>query len=1022
MKNLNIRSLLDRLGSQTINYLNNAAGLAVSMTCREVTVEHFLVKTLEDSSSDVALMVGALGEDDIGSNLISALTGDVTRFKTGAVGRPVLSPLLVELLQESFLWASLEDGADCVRSGHIFTVLVGRSGRFMVGQTSELLAQISDDELAKAFAAIKKYSNENPPESSVDKKLPSNTASGGGFVERFGEDFTQKAKDGLIDPVFGREAEIRQIINILLRRRKNNPILVGDPGVGKTALVEGLALKIANGEVPDSLKNTRLIGLDMGRLEAGAGIKGEFENRLKGVIDELKASASPVILFIDEAHTVIGAGGAQGSTDAANLLKPALARGELRTCAATTWKEYKKYFEKDAALARRFQPVSLDEPNVEQTAVILRGLRGFYEKAHQVIISDAAIERAADYSERYITGRFQPDKAVDLIDTACARVKSSQAIEPGELEDLKARAAAMQRTIDSLRRDLDQGLVVETKKLKEFTDQKLKIDQEILELDQRWRTEKELIERLIALRGEIFVDTGAQPVQTPGQAASPGAPGQVTRAVEPLESGEQSTQAQASPNPNPAFEPAPVNSLSLNDDSIIGPEATTKDSQRAEYDSIRAQLAALQGDDPLIHAEVGPEAVARIVSEWTGIPLGRLAERKVTDAAGLAAELEKRVHGQNPAIMVLARELTLAKAGLNDPLRPLGVFLLVGPSGVGKTETAMALAESYFGDERALISINMSEFQEKHTVSRLIGSPPGYVGYGEGGLLTEAVRRRPYSVVLLDECDKAHEEVLNLFYQVFDRGMLTDSEGKTVSFSNTVLVLTSNLASEEIRRAVNCVTNWDLESVKTGIWPLLTQNLKPAFLSRLSIVPFGPLSEEALREIVSGKLAAIRDNLRKNSGLELVWTPEIESAVTERCLEAETGARNIDYVLKHNVLPALAKKVLELMGPQEGQLEPTRLSLQVDERGFCQAIWLEDSGDEIESKDSKEFTGLKAVPHNGEDAGLESESPDSGRPLESNFEPNPEAEKVESHVIAGRRGNTSRTGRKPSASNVAKAS
>ncbi|MDR3300418.1 MAG: type VI secretion system ATPase TssH [Candidatus Accumulibacter sp.] len=897
MISVGIRTLLDHLGRQATIYLNNAAGLCVSAGHREVTAEHFFLKAMEDSASELSLLVRQGGGEP--ARLLAALTADIEAYSGGGSGKPVFSPLLLEMLQDAWLVASLELGTPSITSGAVLLAVLVRPGRYLSGATEKILNGFSREASLKDYAVVRGNASEYETLSAATPMAASAEARGeSGFIARYCEDFTAKAKAGKLDPVFGRDDEIRGMMDIFARRRKNNPILVGEPGVGKTALVEGLAGKISAGEVPDTLKGVRLIGLDMGALEAGAGMKGEFENRLKGVLDEIKASPSPIVLFIDEAHTLIGAGGSAGTSDAANLLKPALARGELRTCAATTWKEYKKYFEKDAALARRFQLVALSEPSVDDTRQILRGVKPTYEQSHGVIVSDAAIECAADYADRYIAGRFQPDKSIDLLDTACARVKVALAARPGVLEAAEARAAGLLRRIESLRRDHDNLLPIDEEQLTALKHEREEALAESVVLEARWKEEQAAVQALIAARANLRATLEAHKVTS-----------------------------QAAP------EAAEVTA----DASDASGETAARDAIRQAADA----LAALQKSGPLLFSEVGPEAVAQVVSDWTGIPLGRLAQDQAAMVADLQNLLARRVRGQDTALAALARSIQVAKAGLKDPDRPLGVFLLTGPSGTGKTETALTLAELLFGSEKNMVTVNMGEFQEKHTVSRLIGSPPGYVGYGEGGMLTEAVRRQPYSVVLLDEVEKAHPDIMNLFYQVFDKGQLQDGEGKEVQFRNTVIVLTSNLGSDKIEALLReKPVEIDVDRLLAEVRPVLNQHFKPALVGRMTILPYLTLSDSALRDIIEQKLKRVAGQLKANSKIALEWTSAVTDHIAQRCTEVETGARNIEYILNLHILPRLSKRLLAGMAEaarreEEGLPPFTTARLDIGEAGQC---------------------------------------------------------------------------------------
>ncbi len=680
-------------------------------------------------------------------------------------------------------------------------------------------------------------------------------------------------------------------MDILARRRKNNPIAVGEPGVGKTAVVEGLALKIVQGDVPDNLKGVELYGLDMGLLQAGASVKGEFEKRLNAVLDEVKNSPTPIILFIDEAHTLVGGGNQAGGSDAANLLKPALARGEVKTIAATTWSEYKKYFEKDPALARRFQLVKLDEPSPEQAALIIRGLRPAYEKSHNVYVRDDAITAAAALSARYISGRQLPDKAIDVLDTACARVNISLNAIPASVETLQQELAAQQRELEALERDALQQ-TGDKHSLANIPDLKLAMEttkEELAEQEAQWHKEKEQIQEMIALRSRlhelVFGETNE----------------------EELVADEDSEQEQD------------VSPYAEMDEEAV----------RIAISACQEQLDAIRNGNPLVHFEVGPDEVSHVISDWTGIPMGKMLQDEAETTLKLKESLTQSIKGQEYAIDALSEGIQTAKAGLGNPDAPTGVFLLVGPSGVGKTETARAIADQMFGGERFMTTINMSEFQEKHTVSRLIGSPPGYVGYGEGGMLTEAVRQRPYSVVLLDEVEKADPEVLNLFYQVFDKGTLNDGEGRTIDFKNTLIIMTSNLATHEIESLVHQSKDIDANIIAEAIRPTLNQHFKPALLARMSVLPFVPLSDEAMTEIIHHKLNKVSQRLQSHHKLSLSYEESLVEFVLGNCRLAETGARNIDAVINRQLLPQLSTQLLV----HDKDDSHTQIAVSVDEQG-----------------------------------------------------------------------------------------
>ncbi len=865
MINVDLKGLILRLNSFCTNILQAAAGYCVTRGHYEVCIEHFIYKTIDDPQSDWSLILQSFGIDT--AKFRKFLEETLEEFRTGNTGKPVFSPMLIELIQDAWLISSIDLGDKKIRSGALMLAFLSRPNYYMTGRHADILKEINKDTLLKDFSTITQNSREVPKVSHVPSEEEKEKGlKEGGALSRFCVDFTSKARNGEIDPVFGRDKEIRQIIDILARRRKNNPICVGEPGVGKTAVVEGLALRIVEGDVPEFLSNVTLLGLDMGLLEAGASMKGEFENRLKGVIEEVKASEKPIIMFIDEAHTLVGAGGSAGGSDAANLLKPALARGELRTVAATTWSEYKKYFEKDPALARRFQLVKLDEPDVDNTKLILRGLKENYEKSHNVIVRDDAISTAAELANKYITGRFLPDKAIDLLDTSCARVKISQSAKPPELEDMERNIQALEREKKALERDRDSGNEIDEDKYKETIQEIEDLEKERQKLKERWDREREAVQMVISIRDELYKADGDQ-----------------------------------------------------------------KQEIKAKLEDAIKSLRDIQGDDPLLQIEVNPEVVAEVVSDWTGIPLGRMLKDEAETIVNLKDRLKEYIKGQDQALDTISEVIRSAKAGISSPDQPIGVFLMVGPSGVGKTETGLALAEILFGSRQQVVTINMSEFQESHTVSRLIGSPPGYVGYGEGGMLTEAVRHKPYSVVLLDEVEKAHIDVMNLFYQVFDKGMLTDGEGKEISFKNTILMLTSNLASDVIQE-MTMTDNGppDMDTVIGAIRPILSEHFKPALLARMNIVPYYTLKKDSLRLIVELKMNNLKKLLQENNKLKLNYGKAVIDQITDRCKEVETGARNIEYILNTNILPRLSQSILTHMS--KGGM-PSQVTIKTNKSG-----------------------------------------------------------------------------------------
>ncbi|EJE3285145.1 type VI secretion system ATPase TssH [Vibrio alginolyticus] len=885
MININLSSLIQRLHPIAKVALEDAAALAVSEKANEVQIEHYLLSLLERPNSDFDVL---LSHFDCSENLLrQSVRSTLDTSAKGNGSKPVFSALLIEWLQESWLVSSLDLSETQIRSGALLLTLVSNPLRYGQHGYASILEAVNPDSLKRNFAELTSQSIE----AQVATSEKTQAREDGSALSKFTTDFTGKARKGEIDPVFCRDQEIRQIVDILARRRKNNPIAVGEPGVGKTAVVEGLALKIVQGDVPDNLKGVELYGLDMGLLQAGASVKGEFEKRLNEVLDEVKNSPTPIILFIDEAHTLVGGGNQAGGSDAANLLKPALARGEVKTIAATTWSEYKKYFEKDPALARRFQLVKLDEPSPEQAALIIRGLRPAYEKSHNVYVRDDAITAAAALSARYISGRQLPDKAIDVLDTACARVNISLNAIPASVETLQQELAAQQRELEALERDALQQ-TGDKHSLANIPDLKLAMEttkEELAEQEAQWHKEKEQIQEMIALRSRlhelVFGETNE----------------------EELVAEEDSEQEQ---NVSPYAE--------MDEETV-----------RIAISACQEQLDAIRNGNPLVHFEVGPDEVSHVISDWTGIPMGKMLQDEAETTLKLKESLTQSIKGQEYAIDALSEGIQTAKAGLGNPDAPTGVFLLVGPSGVGKTETARAIADQMFGGERFMTTINMSEFQEKHTVSRLIGSPPGYVGYGEGGMLTEAVRQRPYSVVLLDEVEKADPEVLNLFYQVFDKGTLNDGEGRTIDFKNTLIIMTSNLATHEIESLVHQSKDIDANIIAEAIRPTLNQHFKPALLARMSVLPFVPLSDEAMTEIIHHKLNKVSQRLQSHHKLSLSYEESLVEFVLGNCRLAETGARNIDAVINRQLLPQLSTQLLV----HDKDDSHTQITVSVDEQG-----------------------------------------------------------------------------------------
>ncbi len=850
----NLKGLLSRLNPYCTRALEGASGVCVNRSHYEVSIEHILLQLLEDAQSDIPLLLAHF-EVDV-TLWAKQLQQELEGLKNGNPGKPVFSSSLLNLFEDAWLASSVHLGQSQIRSGALLAALADNPLRYG-GEFLDSIDKISMESIAEQFDSLIEVSSEQSASPATGTAAASPT--GGSALQKYTTNFTEKARNKEVDPVFGRDREIRQMIDILGRRRKNNPIAVGDAGVGKTAVIEGLALKVAEGDVPEIIKDVDIVELDLGSLQAGASVKGEFENRLNGVINEIKASEKPIILFIDEAHTLIGAGGAAGTGDAANLLKPALARGELRTIAATTWSEYKKYFEKDPALARRFQLVKLDEPSVENTVVILRGLRSVYEKAHNVYIRDEAIEATAAMSARYVTGRQLPDKAVDTLDTACSRVNISLASKPPAIEDLERTTQIMERERFALERDIRTGRSKNSERLdelvKEIAENKTRIEVEIKD----WKVQKELVDKVIDLRVEV--DNGQ---------------------------GDEKALAAAI-----------------------------------------AELEAYQQDRSKISYEVTAEVVADVIADWTGVPVGNLVKDDATALLDFNRNLKAWVKGQDHAIEVIDSIIRTAKAGLQNPDQPHGIFLFVGPSGVGKTEMALGVANLMFGGEQFMTTVNMSEYQEKHTVSKLVGSPAGYVGYGEGGVLTEAVRQRPYSVVLLDEVEKADLEVMNLFYQVFDKGTLSDGEGRLIDFKNTIIFLTSNLASATIMKECEGDTMPSAEVLTEAIRHELQDHFKPALLARMTVIPFFPLKGDVLHSIVRLKLDKVGKRLKQNQALNFDYDDKVVEQIAARCKDIESGARNIDHIVNKTLLPLISTQILSNIGEET---EFTNLQLRINDK------------------------------------------------------------------------------------------
>ncbi|WLI12734.1 type VI secretion system ATPase TssH [Pseudomonas sp. FP603] len=880
MINVDLQQLIQALDAETRRDLESSAERCVARGGSKILVEDLLLGLLERPQG---LLARALQDAEVDAGELSAALQ--SRVEHSASRNPVFAPELVQWLQDALLVANLELGQSQVEQAALILALLRNPMRYAGSRYQSLLAKLNIERL-KEFALSQK---EQP--ATGKPAVP-----GESLLERFTHNLTQQARDGKLDPVLCRDGAIRQMVDILARRRKNNPIVVGEAGVGKTAIVEGLASRIAAGEVPQVLKGVELLSLDMGLLQAGASVKGEFERRLKGVIDEVKASPKPIILFIDEAHTLIGAGGNAGGSDAANLLKPALARGELRTIAATTWAEYKKYFEKDPALARRFQPVQLHEPTVSEAVTILRGLAQVYEKSHGIYLRDDAVVAAAELSARYLAGRQLPDKAVDVLDTACARVRISLAAAPESLERLRGELAEGGRQRQALRRDAEAGLLIDHEALDVLEDRLADAEEEMVALETLWTEQKELAECLLDLRQQL-------------------AKAREDAAVEPTITVEEDAEGTV-------IETLPVD------------EAQSVETLEAALNETHKALTELQVKERLVSFEVCPRLVAEVISAWTGVPLAQLAREHNAKVASFATDLRTRIRGQEQAVHALDRSMRATAAGLNKPDAPVGVFLLVGPSGVGKTETALALADLLYGGDRFITTINMSEFQEKHTVSRLIGAPPGYVGYGEGGMLTEAVRQKPYSVVLLDEVEKADPDVLNLFYQIFDKGVANDGEGREIDFRNTLILMTSNLGSDRISELCENGARPTAEVLEETIRPVLSKHFKPALLARMRVVPYYPVGGPVLRELIEIKLGRLGERLNRRQ-LDFTYCQSLVDHLAERCTQSDSGARLIDHLLDLHVLPLVADRLLDAMATGES-LKRVHATLDGDASVMCE--------------------------------------------------------------------------------------
>ena len=871
MISIDLKSLVGKLNEPCRNALEGAAGLCLSRTHYNVEIEHWLLKLLEIPDSDLLAILEKFEVNP--GNLVRQLNRELDIIKAGNSRAPALSPTIVDLAKNAWMLASVEYGHSNATSAHILAALMLDEGlRRATEATSGELKKIPPESLRDVVRALVGTTTESKSANVGDTSSGDRPAMGAPSkspaLDKFTVNLTEAAKSGKIDAVLGRDEEVRQIIDILIRRRQNNPILTGEAGVGKTAVVEGFALRIASGDVPDQLKNVTIRSLDLGLLQAGASVKGEFENRLKSVIAEVKASPEPIIMFIDEAHTLIGAGGKEGQGDAANLLKPALARGELRTIAATTWAEYKKYFERDPALTRRFQVVKIEEPSEEKAINMMRAISEMLQNHHRVRIIDEAIVDSVRLSSRYITARQLPDKSVSLLDTACARVALSQSATPAAIEDTRRRITQCEATIQSLGRE-NASLGNCEERIAQLIAEKESLQTQLQEQEAQWHKEAEKVKEIHALQKQIEDDFHARNLSAE-QAKDPKAP------------------------------------QALSDEELA--------KVKASLNTLREELAELQGETPMIQVNVNSQAIAEVVANWTGIPVGKMVSNEIKAVLELQNVMGDRVIGQPHALEAIAQSIRTSRAGLTDPRKPIGVFFMVGSSGVGKTETALALADILYGGEQNITVINMSEFKEEHKVSMLLGSPPGYVGYGEGGVLTEAVRRKPYSVVLLDEMEKAHPGVQDIFYNLFDKGTIKDGEGRDIDFRNTVIIMTSNAGEEHIRAMCAAQEEKpDPDVLLDNFRPQLLRYFKPAFLGRTTIIPYYPLGDEDLMKICVINMNRIKKRVKEHYNAEFSYDEDVLLNIVARSQEVDTGARNIENILTRTMLPAIAAECLARM-------------------------------------------------------------------------------------------------------------
>ncbi|MDF1641228.1 type VI secretion system ATPase TssH [Thalassolituus oleivorans] len=885
MININLKSLVDKMSPYMRDSLEGAAGLCLAHSQYNVELEHWLLKLLDISDTDFMQLLEKHGVNP--SNLAKQLANTIAKFRSGSSRPAALAPSIVEATKNAWMLASVDYGQTVISSGHLLAALMlDDNSRRQLLESCPELKEIAPESIRETAKAIYGTTGETDHLLRGDETGATSVAGGNvaatktPSLDKYTVNLTERAQKGEIDPVLGRDEEIRQCIDILTRRRQNNPIMTGEAGVGKTAVVEGFALRIAAGDVPDPLKGVAIRTLDLGLLQAGASVKGEFENRLKSVIEEVRASATPIILFIDEAHTMIGAGGKEGQGDAANLLKPALARGELRTIAATTWAEYKKYFERDPALTRRFQVVKVEEPSEEKAIDMMRGISESLQQHHKVRILDEAVIASVVLSHRYIPGRQLPDKSVSLLDTACARVALSQSSTPSAIEDAERRIQRATLTINKLERE-SAATGEHEEKLMALKEEKEKAEALLVILRAQYEQESALISKIRTCRDQID-----------------------------------------------------ENFLKAEGDKLT-PEALND--LKGELKVLTAELNGVQGERPLMQANVDEQAIAEVIANWTGIPVGKMVSDQITAVQTLADKLGKRVIGQPHALEAVAQVIRTSRAGLTDPRKPVGVFLFCGTSGVGKTETALALADELYGGEQNITTINMSEFKEEHKVSMLLGSPPGYVGYGEGGILTEAARRKPYSVILLDEMEKAHPGVQDIFYNLFDKGTIKDGEGRDIDFKNTVIIMTSNAGEDAIRAIFNQVEEKpDPDTLLDNIRPYLLKHFKSAFMGRANTIAYYPLDDDNLMAIAAINMRKIEKRIVENYGAAFSYDEDVLINIVARCQESDTGARNIETILNRTLLPSLASECLNKMANDE---EITKVHVGATEDGdFTYAV------------------------------------------------------------------------------------